>query len=229
MEKLLLSIDCGTQSLRTIIFDGKGNIIDKVKMDYEPYFSLKPGWAEQDGELFWNSVIEGCRQLKEKNPESFESICAVGVTAQRNTFINLDREGKALRPFISCLDSRMASRQWKPGLLMKIAYALIGMTETIARVQCECKSNWLKENEPETWKKTWKYLGVSTFINYRLTSQFRDSVASTIGHIPIDYKKLKWAGKNGQNSNLFPINRNKLWEIVEPGGLNACLSRVYSR
>jgi len=217
MEKLLLAIDCGTQSLRTIILDKRGNIIAKAKIEYKPYFSPKPGWAEQDGDLFWNSLIEGCRLLRENDPGSFSQISAVGITAQRNTFINLDKKGNPLRPFISWLDNRKASRHWKPGLLMKIVYALIGMTETIAKVQCECKSNWLKQNEPDTWEKTWKYLGVSTFINYKLTSQFRDSIASTIGHIPIDYKKLRWAKKNGQNSNLFPIAKDKLWDLVSPG------------
>lgn len=217
MDDILLSIDCGTQSLRTILFDIKGNIVEKVKIEYEPYFSSKPGWAEQDGELFWNSVVEGCRELKEMNPESFSAVRAIGITAQRNTFINLDRHGRSLRPIISWLDSRKASRHWKPGLIMKLVYALIGMTETIAKVQCECKSNWLKEYEPDTWGKTWKYLNLSAFINFRLTSQLKDSVASAIGHIPIDYKKLRWAGKRGQNSSLFPINKDKLWDLVKPG------------
>jgi sugar (pentulose or hexulose) kinase len=217
MDNILLSIDCGTQSLRTILFDSRGSIVGKAKMEYEPYFSIKPGWAEQEGTLFWDSVVTGCSILKKEYPEAFSSIRAVGVTAQRDTFINLDKEGKPLRPVISWLDNRKAARQWKPGLLMKIVYAFIGMTETIAKVQCECKSNWLKQNEPEVWEKTWKYLGMSTFLNYRLTSQCCDSIALTIGHIPIDYKKLRWAGKNGQNSHLFPVNRNRLWEIVQPG------------
>jgi len=218
MKNIFLSIDCGTQSLRTILFNNKGTIIEKVKLEYEPYFSSRPGWAEQDGELFWKSVVEGCRKLEKINPEAFSAICAIGITAQRNTFINLDRQGRPLRPFISWLDNRKAAKHWTPGIINKIIYAVIGMTETIAKVQCECKSNWIREFEPEVWEKTWKYLGVSTFINYRLTSQLKDSIASTIGHIPIDYKKLRWAGKRGQNSNLFPISRDKLWEIVEPGG-----------
>lgn len=217
MEQYLLSIDCGTQSLRTILFDRRGSIVGKAKMEYKPYFSIKPGWAEQEGELFWQSVISGCAILKKEHPEAFSSVSAIGVTAQRDTFICIDKEGKTLRPAISWLDNRKASRQYKPGLIMKMVYAFIGMTETIAKVQCECKSNWLKENEQEVWKKTWKYLGVSTFIHYRLTSKCCDSIASTIGHIPIDYKKLRWAGKNGQNSNLFPVDREKLWKIVDPG------------
>ncbi len=217
MDNILLSVDCGTQSLRTILFDKSGSIVEKVKIEYEPYYSTKPGWAEQDGELFWMCVVEGCSRLKSLNGEAFSAISAIGITAMRNTFINLDKQGKPLRPFITWLDNRKASRQWKPGILMKIVYAAIGMTETIAKVQCECKSNWIREFEPEIWEKTWKYLGVSTYLGYKLTSQLKDSVASTIGHIPINYKKLRWERTNGQNSNLFRINRDRLWEIVQPG------------
>ncbi|MBI9097542.1 MAG: FGGY-family carbohydrate kinase [Spirochaetaceae bacterium] len=224
MDNIFLSVDCGTQSLRTILFNTEGVILEKVKIEYKPYFSPRAGWAEQDGELFWNSFVQGCRELKKISPVAFSAISAVGITAQRNTFINLDSEGKPLRPIISWLDNRKAPRHWKPGLFMKLAYAFIGMTETIAKVQCECKSNWIREYEPEIWNKTWKYLGLSTFLNYRLTSCLRDSVASSIGHIPINYKKLKWERKNGQNSNLFPIDRDKLWELVEPGEILGSVS-----
>jgi len=36
----ILSIDCGTQSLRAIIFSSNGEMLDKVKVDYDPpYYS----------------------------------------------------------------------------------------------------------------------------------------------------------------------------------------------
>lgn len=217
MEKFLLSVDCGTQSLRTIIFDRKGTIIEKAKMEYEPYFSSRPGWAEQDVELFWTSLVEGCRQLRERNPGAFAAVSSVGITAQRDTCVNLGKDGKPLRPVISWLDNRKASRHWIPNFFWKSIYRLIGMTETIAKVQCEGKSNWIREHEPEIWEKTWKYLGISAFLNYRLTGEFRDSIASTIGHYPVNYKKLRWENAGGQNRNLFPVERDKLWEIVDPG------------
>ena len=43
----ILAIDAGTQSIRAVLIDLKGNLIDIVKTPIEPYFSAHPGWAEQ--------------------------------------------------------------------------------------------------------------------------------------------------------------------------------------
>ncbi|MDR3318335.1 MAG: carbohydrate kinase, partial [Clostridiales bacterium] len=47
----VLTYDLGTQSVRAMIFDAEGNLLAKRKIKYEPYFSLKPGWAEQRAEV----------------------------------------------------------------------------------------------------------------------------------------------------------------------------------
>ena len=108
MEKVLLSIDCGTQSLRALMFSVNGDLLDKEQIKYDPYFSKQPGWAEQDPELFWTSLLEACRILKERNPDAFLEIAGIGVTTQRASMINVDAEGKVLRPVIIWLDQRKA-------------------------------------------------------------------------------------------------------------------------
>ncbi|MBA4369423.1 MAG: carbohydrate kinase, partial [Desulfobacterium sp.] len=98
MEKVLLSIDCGTQSLRALMFSENGDLLDKEQIKYDPYFSVHPGWAEQDPEIFWKSVCEACRILKKRDPISFQKIAGVGVTTQRASMINVDKAGNVLRP-----------------------------------------------------------------------------------------------------------------------------------
>ena len=43
----ILAIDHGTQSVRALIFDLRGNLVDGSRVVLEPYFSEQPGWAEQ--------------------------------------------------------------------------------------------------------------------------------------------------------------------------------------
>ena len=52
MDGLILSIDCGTQSVRALIFDRDGRLIDKKKIEYEPYEKGEPGRAEQDAGVY---------------------------------------------------------------------------------------------------------------------------------------------------------------------------------
>jgi len=213
----LLAIDCGTQSLRTLIFDTDGVILDKEKIEYRPYTSPRPGWAEQDPELFWNAVVQGCQALKSRNPGLFARIGGVGVTSQRDTMINLAADGSVLRPAITWLDTRKADGSYRPGPLVKGVYRMIGKEKTIHKTMRDGKCNWIRENQKEIWDKTWKYVQVSGFLNYRLTGQTFDSVASIVGHIPMDFKNRRWETPRSLKGKLFPIEKDKLYTLTEPG------------
>ena len=217
MENTILSIDCGTQSIRALLFNLEGDLIARSQKPYNPYFSEHPGYAEQDPEIYWNGLMETCLDLKQKEPTAFANIVGVGVTTQRATMINVDAAGKPLRPAIVWLDQRKAKQVYKPGFIMKQAYNLVGMTEPLNIIQAEAKGNWIQQNEPEVWAGTHKYLQTSGFLNFRLTGEFKDSIASQIGHIPFDYRKMDWAGKYALTSQIFPIEREKLPETLPPG------------
>ena len=59
----LLAIDNGTQSVRALIFDLRGNLLAKSQVPIEPYCSTERGWAEQDPRVFWNALCEACKKL----------------------------------------------------------------------------------------------------------------------------------------------------------------------
>ena len=71
-----------------------------------PYDDLpKPGWAEQDPQDFWQSVITGTRQLIEKglNPAQ---VAVIGISGHMNGCIPLDEDGRVLYHNIIHSDSR---------------------------------------------------------------------------------------------------------------------------
>ncbi len=217
MERVILSVDCGTQSLRAMLFSPEGELFDSVKTDYEPYFSEKPGWAEQDPEVFWTSLCKATLSLMTKKPDLFGRIAGIGVTSQRNSMVNVDREGKPLRPTITWLDQRKAKKVYTPKGITRLAYWIAGMNEAIAKAQSDGKCNWIRQYQPQIWERTHKYLQVSGFLNFRLTGNFADSVASQIGHIPVNYKKMRWGRKRDLCAKLFPVERDKLPDLVAPG------------
>jgi len=217
---MILSIDCGTQSTRAILFSLEGEVIDKVQIFYEPYFSSKPGWAEQNAELYWDSLCRATNDLKKKNPENFARINGVGVTTLRSTMVNVDESGKVLRPSLTWLDQRTAENVYQPNFALKTVFKVIGISETLKKMERKGSCNWIRQNEPDIWKNTHKYLQVSGFLNHRLTGNFKDSVASQIGYIPFDYKKQKWANSKDIfeiSSKLYPVEREKLPELIHPG------------
>lgn len=216
-DGLILSIDCGTQSLRALVFDSAGSLLDKKKVEYEPYIKGDPGRAEQDPLVYWRALTEACRDLATQRPELMRRVAGVGLTSQRATTICLDEHGKPLRPAILWLDVRKARPPYHPGLPMRAALGVIGMYEALMMTQEEAKCNWLMQNEPEIWARTHKYVLVSGYLTHRLCGRFSDSIASLIGHLPFDYKKQVWCRPGQRNARMFPVPLEKLPDIVEPG------------
>jgi len=105
-QPYILAIDSGTQSVRALIFDLRGNLVDKVRVSIEAYTSPRPGWAEQDPEYFWQALCEACQQLWQQTAIPKEAIAGLALTTQRSTLVNVDKDGQALRPAIVWLDQR---------------------------------------------------------------------------------------------------------------------------
>lgn len=217
-EGYILSIDCGTQSARVLIFDIKGSLLCIEKETFEPYFSSYPGWAEQDPEIYWHSIGVACKKLKEKNEELWDKIIGITLTTQRDTVINLDKEGKVLRPAMVWLDQRMAKCEDAVPKLDSLVYKSVGMLNAIEVSRRKSKANWIKENQMEIWEKTYKYLLLSGYLTYKLCGKMIDSSASQIAHIPFNYKTQNWPNSfTSFRWRMFGIEKDKLPELIQPG------------
>ncbi len=217
MDGLILSIDCGTQSVRALLFDRKGTLLAKEQVGFAPYVSTQPGWAEQNPEVYWDSACTACQRLKKSAAALWDTIAAVVVTTQRDTCICMDKDGNVLRDAIVWLDQREAKCEQPLKPHFRVMFALVGMTRTIEVARKKSKSHWLSENQPELWAKTDKFLLVSGFFAHRMTGKFVDSVACQIGHIPFDYKHKCWPGPHHYNWDVFGVRRKQLPELVRPG------------
>lgn len=219
MVEYVLSIDCGTQSIRASVFDEKGQVLLFNKQSFTPYFSKEPGWAEQEPMLYWEKICGAIQQIKIDDPEIFKKIGSVAVTTQRDTLILVDKSGKVLRPAILWADQRKAlkTRRLSPANLMAIS--AIGMKKIGIILSQNTHAHWVQDFEPEIWKKTYKCLQVSGYVNLQLTGEFKDGMASQIGHIPFEYKKFRWATKGSMKAQLAQIEKEKLVDLVPTGGL----------
>lgn len=217
--EFMLSIDCGTQSVRALLFDRDGNLFAKEKVEFEPYYSDYPGWAEQDANLYWSGTCTACQELKTKYPCAWGSIIGVSVTTQRDTCVNVDKDGNPLRPAIVWLDQRMAKCEEPMPKKDVLMFTGVGMMQTVDLLRKASRSNWIRENQPEIWAKTAKFLLLSGYLIYKLTGNFMDSSGSQIGHVPYDAKLGDWARKEDFKWKLFGIRRDQLPDLVKPGAV----------
>jgi sugar (pentulose or hexulose) kinase len=212
----LLAIDNGTQSVRALLFDPRGNLLARARVPIEPYYSTAPGLAEQDPQVFWNALCQACQQLWQMPGVERSSIAAAAVTTQRGTVINVDRAGQPLRPAIVWLDQRRTEGLKPVGGLWGAAFFLAGASETVAYLQAEAEWNWIYTHQPEVAKNTYKYLLLSGYLVHHLTGRFVDSVGSQVGYMPFDYKAQRWASSWDWKWQAVSISPDLLIELVPP-------------
>lgn len=218
---LFLTIDNGTQSIRALLFDLNGNLLAKSKIELEAYFSENPGWAEQHASYYWEKLAQCCQQLWVQ-PEVIEkqyqkNIVAVSLTTQRGSVVNVDNNGKPLRPVMLWLDQRLAEHSKPMPWAWRVLFKIIRQTSVINYFRRKAQANWIAENQPDIWHKTHKFLLLSGYLTHLLTGQYKDSIGCTVGYFPFDYKKQKWASKNDWKWHALPLKVNKLAELVKPG------------
>ena len=218
-EPLILAIDNGTQSIRALLFDTRGNLVGKGKQEIEPYFSDQPGWAEQHPEYFWDNLGKACDILWQNTTARPEQIAGVTLTTQRGTVINLDEHGEPLRPAIIWLDQRHARVDGRLKGPWGWLFRLARLEDTVDRFREKAQANWIAQNQPDIWEKTRHFLLLSGYLNYRLTGQFRDSTGSQVGYLPFDYKRHQWAGARDFKWQAIPVKRHMLPELVSPGSV----------
>ncbi len=212
----ILAIDNGTQSVRALVFDPQGNLVARSRVPIEPYYSRRPGWAEQDPDYFWEALCQACHRLWQGGQVATDSLAGVTLTTQRATMINVDAAGRPLRPAIVWLDQRRTEGLPPIGGLWGLAFALVRMSETVAYFQAEAEANWIRTHQPDIWAGTHKYLLLSGYLTYRLTGRFVDSVGCQVGYIPFDYKRLAWAGPRDWKWQAVPIDPALLPDLIPP-------------
>lgn len=228
---LALTFDFGTQSVKVALFDDRGDIVAFEKEDYEePYVSPLPNFAEQRPDYYYECMCRAAKRLTSSHPELMERISAGTVDCFRDSAVLLDKDMKPVRPMIIWLDQRMARGEKKLPLWSRFLFALVGMTETVVLNRQRSFANWVRENEPEVWAKTAKYVNASAYFNYLITGELSDSPSATAGHYPIDFKRHRWY-KNPERhlkGQIFGVKGSQLSRLVMEGELLGRISHECS-
>jgi xylulokinase len=169
MAPLTLGIDVGTTTAKAVLADVEGKFLADRAAGYD-YSKPRPGWAEQDPEDWWQAVCRIVRALLDHFPRAKRQIAAIGVSGQGVASLLLDQQGRPLRPAILWLDCRSAIQA--DALKAQSGQRIVAISgKSPAPYNVEPKLLWVKQNEPEIWKRVWKTLTTTAYITYRLTGR----------------------------------------------------------
>ena len=91
MKKFIVSIDQGTTSTRSILFDLKGKPVFTSQKEIKQYYP-KNGWVEHNPDEIWKTTKKVLRDVLNKNKKLNGKILTIGITNQRETVVIWDKK-----------------------------------------------------------------------------------------------------------------------------------------
>lgn len=227
---LVLTFDVGTQSARGLLVRPNGSFADIYQVKYdEPYYSRNPGWAEQRPNFYYDRICEISKTLCARNADKLPQIIAVTLTVIRDTVLCLDKNNEPLRDIILWLDKRQADFRNPFPFYKKWIFKVAGMEEATKILYRATASNWIRQNQPEIWEKTAKYVMLPTYLNYKMTGKLLDAEANMIGHIPFDYKHRVWKKDSSLTKCICDVEEEKLCDLVKSGEILGHITEAFSK
>ena len=95
MKKFIISIDAGTTSNRSILFDLKGKPIFSSQKEFTQYFP-KSGWVEHNPEEIWRTTLKTLKDVIQKAKRLRGEILSIGITNQRETTVLWDKKNQTI-------------------------------------------------------------------------------------------------------------------------------------
>ncbi len=237
---LLLGIDLGSSSVKASVIEGEsGNCLatafyPKVEMKI---IASKPGWAEQEPDAWWDNLKASIKDCGNQLGAKKNDIGAIGISYQMHGLVAVDKDKKVLRPSIIWCDSRAVEYGQKSFDRLGKEFALSHLLNSPGNFTA-AKLAWVKENEPDLFKKIFKIMLPGDYVAMRFTGGISTSFTGLSEGIFWDFKNNSVSGELmdsfGFKSDILPqaassfsVQGTLLKQVAEEFGLPAGIPVSY--
>jgi xylulokinase len=185
----VVGLDVGTSSVKGIALSGDGAVLAVAESGY-PFQTPKPGWAEQDPELWWSAAGEVLAELHERAgvPEG------IGLSGQMHGLVVLDSGDRVLRPALLWNDQRTEAEA------AEIERRLGGVAGAVAATGNRSltgftapKLLWMAGHEPERYERIVSILLPKDYVRLRLCGERATDVSDASGTGWFDVRGRVWS------------------------------------
>lgn len=167
----LLGIDVGTTGCKTELIDLQGNTVARSYREY-PLIYPRISWVEHDAETgWWQAAVDTTREVLALSAIDSKEIKGISISCT-NALVAVDASGKPLRPAIMQFDKRTIPQVQRIKSTLGDKIIRITGNQPAASGTSAPIILWIKENEPEVFAKTHKFLWPGGFVVHRLTGRF---------------------------------------------------------
>jgi len=168
----ILAFDLGTTALKCAVHGLNGEVIAKASEEYQ-LITQSADAVEMDVETYWQAFKSAVARVLKESQVDGEQIQALGVSAQGETLILVDRTGRPLRRAIVWLDNRAGQEADELGdaLGHRHAFEITGQVKLVPTWPAS-KILWLRKHEPEVFDQVGKFLLIEDYFLHRLTGEY---------------------------------------------------------
>jgi len=226
----LLGIDLGTSSCKTVLFDRNLKVVCSSSVEYPTFFPHR-GWAEQPADQWWQALIQTVKEVLNRSKVNPADIAGIGVDSMGSVALPVDRDGRSLRNGLLWMDRRSEDQCcWINKHLKDTLWQINGNYNDPSNIAP--KVLWIKDNEPEVYEKTDKFLHANGYLVYKLTGQMSMDISEGGLTQLFDTRKGCWSpeliadcgidrGKLPEIYNCYDIVGKVTSEAASTSGLHA--------
>lgn len=189
--RLFIGVDLGTTTTKAVVFDVQGRVWGQAAKE-SGFAQPQPGWAEQDAEKIFQDTREVIGAAVKRAGAGPKEIAGVAFSAAMHGIMPVDAGGHPLSRCLIWTDNRSATiaQRLRHDPMGKELYQRCGVPHH-AMVPL-CKIIWLRQNMPEVFQKSSRFISVKEYIFFRLfgTYVIDYSLASATGLFNL--YNLKW-------------------------------------
>lgn len=211
---LLLGIDLGSSSVKASVIDGEsGSCLASAfyPKDEMKITAPKPGWAEQEPEVWWSNLRSAILDCNAQLGSAKERIGAVGISYQMHGLVSIDKNYNVLRPSIIWCDSRAVKIGERAFNALGSEFCLSHLLNSPGNFTAS-KLAWVRENEPEIFNRVHKIMLPGDYIAMKMTGEVRTSFTGLSEGIFWDYRS---GGLSGELMNYFGFSNELIPEPAE--------------
>ena len=206
-----IGIDLGTSSCKGSVVDGNGKVYGTHSVKYGVSCPA-PNFSEQDPADWYSAAVQ---ILKKLSSGIEDDIKGVSIAGQMHGLVMLDEDDNVIRPAIL----------WNDGRSEKQTKFLNGIPETFEETGNTAfpgftapKILWVKENEPENFKRCRKICLPKDYLAYMLTGVFSTDFSDAAGMLLLDVEHKKWSQRMCEICGITVGMLPKLYESYEVTG-----------
>lgn len=191
MKEVLLGIDIGTSGCKALLIDRDGIVVGSRTVPYG-LSQPRPGWTEQDPQLWINGARTAVSSLVEAYSDA--SILAVGLSGQMHGLTALDASDRVIRPALLWNDQRNAAECAAITELAGGEVSLQDLTNNRMLIgYTGGKILWMRNHEPEAYRRIKTILNPKDYIRLVLTGEIATEVSDASGTGLFDTRARMWS------------------------------------